>query len=484
MSAFEHPHPEQYPIYVAGKFITTSRPLDVFSPYNGKNVYRTYIAGQEEFESAVNAACSVKYIMQDLPVYQRFQILQQISVGIAAHREQFATIMAREAGKPLKTAHAEVERAIQTFQIAAEEAKRLPGEVLSIDWHPSGAGKEAMVKYFPVGVVAGISPFNFPLNLVAHKLAPAIAAGCPIVLKPSSKTPISALLLAKIIDQTELPKGALSVLPMDRQNGNQLVTDERFNMLSFTGSPAIGWKMKQQAGKKKVVLELGGNAALIVDKDVDLQTVVGKAVTGAFAYAGQSCIHTQRIYVENSVYDEFIKLFYDRISSLVIGDPESADTDMSVMIDEANAKRIEAWVNEAMAEGAKLLTGGKREGVLYPPTVLLDTKKDMKVCTQEAFAPIVVIERFNDIKEAVAAVNDSDFGLQAGVFTFDSRKIHYAFQNLHVGGVIINEVPTFRADHMPYGGVKDSGLGREGPKYAIQDMLEPKILVLDNSQIL
>ncbi len=483
MSAFEHPHPEQYPIYVAGDFKSTPKPLEVMSPYSGKPVYKTYSASSSDYEAAVSAACSVKRVMQDLPVYQRYRILMQISSAIAAHKEQFAVIMAREAGKPMKTAYAEVDRAVQTFLIAAEEAKRLPGEVLSIDWHPTGRGKEAIVKYFPVGVVAGIAPFNFPLNLVAHKVAPAIAAGCPMVLKPASKTPISALLLAKLVDQTDLPKGALSVLPMDRQTGNQLVTDQRFGLLSFTGSPDVGWQMKQQAGKKKVVLELGGNAALIVEQDADLEVAVSKAVIGAFSYAGQSCIHTQRIYVADSVFDQFIELFRDKMKSLVIGDPESPETDFSVMIDEKNAQRIESWVNEAVAAGATVIAGGGRDKNLYEPTVISGTSRELKICAMEAFAPVVVIEPFNDFTAVVAKVNESDFGLQAGIFSFDYRKIQYAFSHLHVGGLIVNDVPTFRADHMPYGGVKDSGLGREGPKYAMLDMLEPKLMVLDHNQV-
>lgn len=472
---------ETHPVYVAGEFKETAKTLDVISPYSRHCVYRTFLAGEQEFEDAVQAACSVRRILRDLPIYQRYQILMAISEGIREQRDRFALIMAREAGKPLKTALGEVDRAIQTFCIAAEEAKRLPGELMSIDWIPSGNDKEAIVKYFPVGVVAAITPFNFPLNLVAHKIAPAIAAGCPIVLKPASRTPISALYLAKLIDRTELPKGALSVLPMDRQTGTRLVTDGRFNLLSFTGSAAVGWEMKKNAGNKKVVLELGGNAALIVDKGTDLDAAATKAVTGGFAFAGQSCIHTQRIYVEQSCFDEFIRKFQAEMQRLKSGDPEDPETDVSVMIDRDNALRIEAWVKEAEHGGAKIIVGGMRQESFFAPTLLTHTATSMKVCAQEAFAPIVVVEPFTDFKAAVAAVNDSDFGLQAGIFSYDSRKIDYAFRNLEVGGVTVNEVPTFRADHMPYGGIKNSGFGREGPKYAIFEMMEPKILVLDRS---
>ncbi|MGJ0483091.1 MAG: aldehyde dehydrogenase family protein [Methylomicrobium sp.] len=471
-----------HPIYVAGQFKTSAQTLEVISPYTQQCVYKTFTAGSNDYETAVTAAYAVRQTMRDLPVFERFQILSEISQGILASRDELAVIMAREAGKPLKTAAVEIERAAQTFLTAAEEAKRLPGEVLSIDWHPSGAHKDAIVNYFPIGAVAAITPFNFPLNLVAHKIAPAVAAGCPIVVKPASKTPITALFLARIIDNTGLPKGALSVLPMDRDSGNRLITDPRFGLLSFTGSAENGWKIKQQAGKKKVLLELGGNAALIVDKDADVATAAAKAVQGGFAYAGQSCIHTQRIYVEQSIFELFISHFLAAMKNLVFGDPEQPDTDFSVMISEEHALRIESWVREAVAGGATLVTGGTRQGTLYAPTVLTGTRQGMKVCAQEAFAPVVVIERFTDFKAVVEAVNASDFGLQAGIFTFDSRKIHYAFQNLHVGGVMVNEVPSFRADHMPYGGIKDSGLDREGPKYAIREMLEPKILVSDHGQ--
>ena len=475
-SSTEIPH---YPIYVAGEFKTTQNRLDIVNSYSNSNVFQTCLATQEEFEIAVNSACSVKETMRDLPIYLRFQILKEIAEKLYSERSKMAEIIALEASKPLKIALAEVDRSIQTFIISSEEAKRLPGEVMSIDWSEAGANKEAIVKYFPIGVVAGIAPFNFPLNLAVHKIAPAIAAGCPIILKPASKTPIAALFLAQIIDQTSLPKGAFSVLPMDRKIGNQLVTDPRFNLLSFTGSPDVGWEMKKNAGKKKVILELGGNAGLIVDKDANIERAAEKSVTGAFSFAGQTCIHTQRIYVHTECFDLFIKLFKQGLSELKIGVPEDPETDFSSMIDEKNALRIESWVNEAVAAGAEVLCGGTRKGTIYAPTVLTNTKNDMKVCCLEAFAPIVIIERFTDFKQTISAINESDFGLQTGIFTHDNRKINYAFTNLEVGGVIVNDVPTFRADHMPYGGVKDSGLGREGPKYAILDMMEPKVLVSD-----
>lgn len=472
---------ETYPIRVAGLAVETSKPLEVMSPYSGQVVYRTFLGGEAEYEQAIQGAQSVRQEMQALPAFKRFQILKQISEAIMANQDRFATIMARESGKPVKIARAEAERAAQTFLIAAEEAKRLPGEVLSMDWMASGANKEAIVRYFPIGLVAGISPFNFPLNLVAHKVAPAIAAGCPIILKPASKTPISALFLATLIADTDLPKGALSVIPMDREIGNQLVTDDRFALLSFTGSPDVGWEMKKHCGKKKVVLELGGNAGLIVDQDADVEAAANRAVAGSFGNTGQSCIHTQRILVHESISEAFLARFTALSTQLEVGDPEDPNVDLSAVIDEKNARRLEAWIEEAKAEGAQVLLGGERQGNVVLPTILTGTKPTAKVCAMETFGPTVVVEPFSDFRKAIDAINDSPFGLQAGIFTNDVRKVRYAFEQLHVGGVVINDVPTFRAEHQPYGGVKDSGIGREGPKYAILDMLEPRVLIMDHS---
>ena len=326
-------------------------------------------------------------------------------------------------------------------------------------------------------MVGGISPFNFPLNLAVHKIAPAIASGCPIILKPSSTTPLSTLKLARIIDMTSLPKGAVSILSMDRKTGNLLVTDGRFKLLTFTGSPDVGWKMKQDAGKKKVILELGGNAAVVVTESADIDLSVAKCVVGGFSYSGQVCIHAQRIYVQDKVFSEFSEKFVNAVKKLKAGDPLDPNTEISAMIDEANAIRIEQWVNEALRDGAKILTGGKREGAFYPPTVLTETKSEMKVCALEVFGPVVTLEPYSDFEKVIDAVNKSRYGLQAGIFTNDLNQMNIAFDQIEVGGVIMNDVPTFRVDHMPYGGIKDSGLGREGVKYAIMEMMEPKILV-------
>ncbi len=472
---------ETFPIYVGGRFVASGEPLNVVSPYGNNVSYCTYLAGHREYEVAVQAAQSVRVELQRLPVYERYGILRQVADSLLQQRERFATVMAREAAKPLAAGRLEVERAAQTFLVAAEEAKRLPGDYMSLDWSASGLGKEALIRYFPVGLVAGIAPFNFPLNLVAHKVAPAIAAGCPLILKPASKTPITSLLLAAVIDQTSLPKGALSIIPMDRESGDRLVTDDRFSLLSFTGSPSVGWAMKQRCGKKKVVLELGGNAGLIIAQDADMTRAIARSVIGAFGNAGQSCIHTQRIYVHHTRFAAFLHAFKAAAEDLVVGDPEDDATEVSALIDKTSAERIAAWVHEACVAGATVVTGGTLSGAVYAPTILTNTRPDMRVCSEEAFAPIVVVEPYEHFEQAVAAVNGSAYGLQAGIFTNDIHRIMHAYEHLHVGGVTVNEVPTFRAEHMPYGGVKDSGQGREGPRFAIVDMMEPRVLVLDRT---
>lgn len=468
---------EIYKIYVGGEFRETNFPLDVQNPYNNEVFARTFLSGKNELEIAISRAESVLDELKEIPVYQRYEILLQISESLKRERERLAGILAQESGKPLKYALGEIDRAAQTFLIAAEESRRIPGEFLSIDWVPSGKGKEGWVKYFPLGLIAGIAPFNFPMNLAVHKIAPAIAAGNAIILKPARSTPLSVLELAKIIDNTSLPKGAFSILPMDRKAGNQLVTDERFKMLTFTGSPEVGWKMKKDAGRKKVILELGGNAGVIITESADIDLAVQKCLVGGYAYSGQVCIHVQRIYVQDSVFEEFSGRFNKKVKELKFGDPLDPETDISVMIDTENADRVENWIKESVEDGAKILLGGKKQGAYFEPTVLTNTKKEMKVCSFEIFGPVVVVERFSGFQEAIDLVNDTNYGLQAGVFTNLVSEMNSAFNQLEVGGVIINDVPTFRVDHMPYGGVKESGMGREGVKYAIREMLEPRLLV-------
>jgi len=476
-SNFNHNNMSVFKIYAGGKFVTTDKDLNVENPYNGEVIAKTYLGDEELLEEAVQKAESVAEPMKEFPSYKKYEVLTEIASALKENRDDFAKLLCLESAKPMKYALGEINRAIQTFTIAAEESKRLPKEYLDLDWTPAGEKKEGIVRYFPVGLVAGISPFNFPMNLAVHKIAPAIAAGCPILLKPSTSTPLSTLKLAQIIDKTDLPKGAVSIIPMDRKTGNMLVTDPRFKLLTFTGSPAVGWKMKRDAGKKKVVLELGGNAGVIVTDSADMDLAVKKCIVGGFAYSGQVCIHAQRIYVHSSVFEEFAEKYIRETQKLKVGDPVDPGTDISSMIDEANAVRIQNWVDEAVEGGAKILTGGKRNGTYFPPTVLSETHKDMKVCSLEVFGPVVTLESYDDFKDAVRYVNDGRFGLQAGVFTNEIEKMNFAFRNLEVGGVIINDVPTFRVDHMPYGGVKDSGLGREGIKYSILDMMEPRILV-------
>jgi len=464
-------------VCIGGDFRNLTNTIEVKSPFDGKLVGICSLAGTSELEEAIDKAQACQREMANMPSYQRQEILNGIADGMDRERNELAKLLAMEAGKPLKYALGEVDRAIQTYRIAAEECKRPPAEYIKFDWTPAGKGKEGLVKYFPVGLVAGISPFNFPLNLTSHKIAPAIATGCPIILKPARSTPLSALALARIAYQTSLPKGALSILPMDRESGNQLVTDPRFNLLTFTGSPQVGWKMKEMAGKKKVVLELGGNAGVIVTETANIDTAIGKCLSGAFAYSGQVCIHTQRIYVHQSVFNTFIDGLAKRTAELVIGDPLDSKTDISAMIDEANTLRVKEWVDEAINDGAKLVIGGRVKGGVFLPTILTNTEPAMKVCAQEVFGPVVIVEPYSNFSEAIDAINNSPFGLQAGVFTNRIDEENTAFNELQVGGVVINDVPTFRVDHMPYGGVKDSGLGREGVKYAMHDMMEPRILV-------
>lgn len=464
-------------IFLAGRFVKTANEHKVINPFDGSLADTTFLAGPAELEEAIQAAHAALEPMLGLSSWKRYEVLMYIRNRMFEMRDEFARTIVAESGKPLRYALAEVDRSIQTFTVAAEEAKRLPGEYLSLDWTPAGEGKEAVVRYFPIGVVAGIAPFNFPLNLAVHKIAPAIAAGCPIILKPSSTTPLSTLKLAGIISETNLPAGAVSILPMDRATGNSLVTDPRIALLSFTGSPDVGWKMKADAGKKKVLLELGGNAGVIVGKSADLQLALDKCLNGAFSYSGQVCIHTQRIFVQKDIFYEFSYRFAALVNQMRTGDPALDETVFSIMIDEANAIRVENWVNEALAGGARIVSGGRRQGAWYAPTVLTNTRDEMLVCSEEVFGPVVTLEPFDQFPEAIRRINNTRFGLQAGVFTNHIEEMDMAFAGLRVGGVIINDVPTFRVDHMPYGGIKDSGLGREGVKYAILEMMEPRVLV-------
>lgn len=468
---------QNYSIYAAGKFITSQHVLEVKNPFNHLLVATTYLADKVILEETIIKALSVKEELQNLSSQKKYDVLKQISDELYSNRNYLAEILSLESAKPLKYALAEIERSAYTFLIAAEEAIKDRTEHLALSRINNTDQREGLVEYFPIGLIAGIAPFNFPMNLAVHKIAPAIASGCPIILKPASRTPLSCLELAKIIDRTELPKGAVSILPMDRETGNLLVTDERFKLLSFTGSPDIGWKMKAESGKKKVVLELGGNAATIITPSANLKDALPKSLMGAFAYSGQICIHAQRFIVHSSLYELFVNELKSLTLNLKSGNPIDASTDVSNMIDEANAIRVENWINEAIKQGAQLVCGGKRIGSYVESTILTNCNHTMKVYAEEVFGPVICINSYDTIEDAIQQANNTKFGLQCGVFTNDTNELNKCFKHIEVGGVIHNHVPTLRYDQMPYGGVKDSGLGREGVKYAMYDMLEPKILV-------
>lgn len=465
--------------YLQGKWIEEGAPVEIRAPYDGTPLALVFQGTRHHAERAIQAAVGAFGTMRKLPAFERQRVLRSIAQFITSRKEEFARTLAQEAGKPLRAARTEVERAIFTFTIGAEETTRIPGEYLSLDWQQFTSGRWGIVKRFPVGPVVGITPFNFPLNLVAHKVAPAIAAGCPIILKPAPQTPLSALLLAEAVEQAGLPDGAFNVLPLSNEDTDLLVTDDRIKLLSFTGSAAVGWEIKQRAGKKKVVLELGGNAGVVVHSDTDLAWAADRCVSGGFSYAGQTCISVQRILVERPAFAKFRDLLLAGVSKLRVGDPMDDTTDLGPMIRESDAIRAEEWVTAAIQDGATLLCGGKRRGSILDPTVLTGTRPDMKVNCQEIFAPVVTLEPYDDYAKALRLINESPYGLQAGVFTRDAGRIFQAFDELEVGGVIAGDVPSFRIDHMPYGGVKDSGLGREGLRYAIEDMTEPRLLVMN-----
>ncbi|HTU99997.1 MAG TPA: aldehyde dehydrogenase family protein [Luteitalea sp.] len=469
------------PLFLAGHDRHSAETAEVRNPYDGTLVARVSVAGSTEYEEAAQACVAAAPVVAALPVHERARILRKVSQALAERRDEFARRIVAEAGKPLRDARTEVDRAAMTFEVAAEEARRLAGggEVLPMDLAPHGEGRVALTRRVPIGPIAAISPFNFPLNLVAHKLAPALAAGNPLVLKPATRTPLSALALAALMRDAGLPEGALSVLPMSRETGDLLVRDDRFRLLTFTGSAEVGWAMKAKAGRKKVVLELGGNAAVIVDEGADVAVAAERTATGGFSYAGQSCISVQRVYVHDRQWDAFRDAFLERVDELATGDPADERTAVGPLITEGDVERIETWTAEAVAAGATVLRGGTRtSNRVFPPTVLTNVPADAKICAEEAFAPIVILERVASLDAAIEAVNASAFGLQAGVFTPSLEGALRAFDRLEVGGVLVNDVPTYRIDHMPYGGVKDSGLGREGPRYAIEDMSEIRLLIV------
>ena len=470
---------QPHKIFLAGRWVDSPELLVIDNPARpGEPAGATYSATPEQYEEAAAAAVAALEKTRRLPAFERSAALRHISAGIAARREEIGRLIAVESGKPIRDALSEVDRGVLTFRIGAEEAERIGGEVIPLDLNPASRGRTGIVRRFPIGPIAAISPFNFPLNLAAHKLAPAIASGNPIVLKPPSRDPLTMLTVAEIVAETGLPEGSVSILPMSRELGDRMVSDERFKLLTFTGSPAVGWKMKERAGKKRVVLELGGNAGVIVDRTANIDWAVRRTVTGAFSYSGQVCISVQRVFVDDAVWDEFMSRFVEATRKLKVGDPLDPHTDVGPMIDAAAVEVTRKWVDEARAMGARILLGGTADGIYFAPTILADVPADASVCREEAFAPLVVVSRFTDFADALKGVNDSRFGLQAGIFTNDLAHAWAAFEELEVGGVIVNDVPTYRIDHMPYGGSKDSGLGREGVRYAIEDMTELRIMVM------
>lgn len=467
------------PLLIGHQWVSTREIQRVTNPYGGEIVAEVCQATPAEVEQAMQTAVKAFPATRRLAAHVRATSLAHITRELDARKETLARTITAESGKPITDARREVQRAIQTFSTAAEEAKRIPGEVIPMDLAPGTDGYMGMVRRFPIGPVLGITPFNFPLNLVAHKVAPALASGNPIVLKPAPKTPVTALLLGEIILQAGLPDGALSVLPCSNAIAEQMVADPRFKLLSFTGSATVGWMLKAKSGKKRVLLELGGNAGVIVEPDADVDLAVERCAAGGFVYAGQSCISVQRIFVHDKIFDRFADKLVARVSKIKSGDPAAEETIVGPLIDETAARRVESWIGEAVAQGAKVLIGGKRLGALVEATVLTGVTPTMKVSCQELFGPVVTVTRYGRLDEALTALNDSAYGLQAGIFTSDVNRIFRAYRELEVGTVLVNEIPTFRLDHMPYGGVKDSGLGREGVRYAIEEMTEPKLLVLN-----
>jgi acyl-CoA reductase-like NAD-dependent aldehyde dehydrogenase len=464
---------------LAGKWVEEGQSVEILSPYNQATVGRTWVGTRKHAEQAIASAAGAFGTTRRLPAFERQRVLRHVAHAISERKAEFAHVLASEAGKPMKAARTEVDRAIFTFNVAAEESTRLYGEYLPLDWQEFTAGRWGMVRRFPLGPIAGITPFNFPLNLVAHKVAPAIACGCTMVIKPAPQTPMSALLLAEVIQQAGWPDGALNIVPLSNEDASTLVEDPRLKMISFTGSAAVGWDIKNRAGKKKVILELGGNAGVIVHSDADLAYAAERCVAGGFVYAGQTCISVQRILVQHSAYGKFVELLLAGVRKLKLGDPMEETTDLGPLIRESDAIRAADWIDEAVRGGARLLCGGRRTGSMLEPTVLTGTRQDMRVNCQEIFAPVVTVEPYNEFGEALRQLNNSPYGLQAGIFARDAKLIFQAYDELEVGAVMAGEVPTFRIDHMPYGGVKDSGLGREGLRYAMEEMTEPKLLVMN-----
>ena len=467
-----------YPLYLNNKAEQPNSDLAVTDKFTGEVAFRVALADSATIDAGIAGAVAATEPMAALASYERQNVLMHCVSRFKERSEELAYALCVEAGKPIKDSEGEVSRLIDTFRIAAEESVRMTGEVQPLDISPRAKGYQGMWKRVPIGPCSFISPFNFPLNLAAHKIAPAIAVGCPFVMKPASRTPLGAIIMGEILAETDLPKGAFSILPTSRDGADLFTEDDRLKLLSFTGSPDVGWALKAKAGKKKIVLELGGNAAVIIDHDADLDDALERVIFGAFYQSGQSCIGVQRIIIHDAVYDRFRDMLVAKTQTLVAGDPHDRDTFIGPMIDVKEAARLDGWIQEAVAGGAKLLCGGKRDGAMLEATLLEGVTRDAKAYREEAFGPLAILSRFTDFDAALDEVNDSKFGLQAGIFTRDIFKSLDAWDRLDVGGVVINDVPSYRVDNMPYGGVKDSGLGREGIRFAMEDMTEIRNLVI------
>ena len=473
---------ESYPYYLASEPHYANTDLDVTNKYTGEVATKVAMADADTIDKAIAAAEEAQPAMAAMAPFERQAVLEHCVKRFTERADELAQALCIEAGKPIKDAKGEVSRLIDTFKIAAEESVRINGEVVNLEISARAKGYQGMTKKVPIGPCSFISPFNFPLNLAAHKVAPAIAAGCTFVLKPASRTPIGALIIGEVLAETDLPKGAFSILPCSRDGADLFTTDERLKLLSFTGSPDVGWALKAKAGKKPVVLELGGNAACVVDEDADIEDAIDRVIVGAYYQSGQSCISVQRLLVHSKIYDEFKSRYVERVKALVSGDPSDEDTFIGPMISEGEAERLHGWIEEAKDKGATILCGGTRDGAMLQATVMENVPKDCDASAEEAFGPLSILVPFDDYDEALNEVNNSRYGLQAGVFTRDIYKAHKAWDVLEVGGVVIGDVPSWRVDNMPYGGVKDSGLGREGIRYAIEDMSETRLMVIRTPQ--
>lgn len=467
-----------YPLYLNNKAVQPNSDLEVTDKFTGEVAFRVAQADAKTIDEGIAGAVHAAEPMARMASFERQAVLDHCVKRFRERFDELAYALCVEAGKPIKDSEGEVTRLIDTFRIAAEESTRLYGEVQPLDISARAKGYQGLWKRVPIGPCSFISPFNFPLNLAAHKIAPALAVGCPFVMKPASRTPLGALIIGEILAETDLPEGAFSILPAHREGADLFTEDDRLKLLSFTGSPGVGWDLKAKAGKKKVVLELGGNAAVIIDQDADLDDALARVIFGAFYQSGQSCIGVQRILIHEKVYDRFRDMLVAKTKTLVAGDPKNRDTFIGPMISESEAKRLDNWIQQAIEGGATLLCGGKRDGAMLEATLLENVDRSASAYREEAFGPMALLSKFSDFGAALDEVNDSKFGLQAGIFTRDLFKALDAWDRLDVGGVVINDVPSYRVDNMPYGGVKDSGLGREGVRFAMEDMTEIRNLVI------